>query len=76
MTGEQVSWMVVERGWRVVGRGGEVIGRVDEVLGDQKVDIFNGIRVSSGLLTEPIYVPSERIAEIRDGEILLDVEQV
>lgn len=66
------SWMVVERGWRVVGPGGDEVGTVDEVLGDEEADIFNGLRVLPGVLAKPTYVPAERVAEIREGEVVLD----
>lgn len=72
MSGEPVSWLVVERGWRVLGRDGDELGTVDEVLGDEEADIFNGLRVHSGLLGKPTYVPAERVAEIREGEVVLD----
>lgn len=72
MSGEPASWKVVEQGWRVVGPDGDKLGRVDEVLGDEDADIFSGLRVSTGLLAEPAYVPAERVVAIRDGEIELD----
>jgi uncharacterized protein YrrD len=74
MSGEPASWLVVERGWRVLGPDGDELGTVDEVLGDEEADIFNGLRVSSGLLGKPTYVPAERVAEIREGEVVLDSE--
>ena len=46
VTGEPVSWIVIEPGWKVVGRDGEELGRVDEVIGDSNADIFNGLAVS------------------------------
>jgi uncharacterized protein YrrD len=67
---DPVSWKVVEPGWRVTGGGGE-LGTVDEVLGDLDADIFNGLRVTSGLLATT-YVPAERVREIREGEVVLD----
>jgi hypothetical protein len=74
VTGEPVSWLVIEKGWRVLGRGGAELGVVDEVLGDADVDIFNGLNVSSGMLSAPRYVPAERVVEIREGEIELDLD--
>ena len=76
MTGEPVSWLVIEKGWRVVGRGGSELGIVDEVLGDEEKDIFNGLNVSSGLLSSLSYVPAERVVEIREGEIELDLDRL
>lgn len=76
MTGEPVSWLVIEKGWRVVGRGGTEFGIVDEVLGDADADIFNGLNVSSGMLSSPRYVPAERVVTIREGEIELDLDDL
>jgi uncharacterized protein YrrD len=64
---------VIEHGWRVVAADGSEIGRVEEVVGDTGSDIFNGLAVSSGLLAKAKYVPAERVAEIHDGEVRLDL---
>jgi hypothetical protein len=69
---DPVSWKVVERGWRVLGRGGEELGTVEGVLGDPDADIFHGLMVASGLLGRTTEVPAERVAEIREGEVVLD----
>jgi hypothetical protein len=71
--GDPVSWFMIERGWRVVDRDGDEIGRVDEILGDSTKDIFNGLSVTHGLLSSPRYVPAERVAEITDGCVRLDL---
>ena len=65
---DPVSWLVVEPGWRVVDAQGEEVGRVERVVGDENVDIFEGIEVRSGLLSQS-FVPAERIASIVEGEI-------
>jgi hypothetical protein len=70
---DPVSWLVVEPGWAVVGRGGAEVGKVEEIIGDSGEDIFNGLSVSSGLLAKPKYVPAERVAEIVEGEVRLDL---
>jgi uncharacterized protein YrrD len=67
---DPVSWLVVEPGWRVVDAQGEEIGKVDHVVGDQGTDIFEGIAVRSGILSET-FVPAERVASIVEGEIRL-----
>jgi uncharacterized protein YrrD len=67
---DPVSWLVVEPGWRVVDAQGEEVGRVERVVGDENVDIFEGIEVRSGLLSQS-FVPAERIASIVEGEIRL-----
>jgi hypothetical protein len=70
---DPVSWLVIERGWSVVAADGSEVGRVDEIVGDTGKDIFNGLSVSSGLLGRPKYVPAERVTEIVDGEVQLDL---
>lgn len=70
---DPVSWLVIEPGWTVVGRDGTEVGRVEEIIGDSGKDIFNGLSVSSGLLGKPKYVPAERVAEIVEGEVRLDL---
>jgi uncharacterized protein YrrD len=64
---------MIEPGWPVVSADGEEIGKVEEVVGDTGNDIFNGLAVSTGLLGKPKYVPSERVGEIVEGEIRLDL---
>ena len=64
---------MIEPGWKVLSASGAELGRVDELVGDTGKDIFNGISVSAGLLKRPRYVPSERVAEIVEGEIRLDL---
>jgi hypothetical protein len=64
---------MIEPGWSVVSADGEEIGKVEEVVGDTGDDIFNGLAVSTGLLGKPKYVPSERVGEIVEGEIRLDL---
>ena len=68
---DPVSWLLVEPGWRVVDASGADVGRVDEVLGDTETDIFDGLQVSSGMLSRRRYVPAESIDEIVEGTIRL-----
>ena len=68
---DPVSWKVVERGWKVIDPSGKRLGYVDEILGDPKADIFDGLNVSHGLLSGTEYVPSERVAKIREGQIVI-----
>jgi len=70
---DPVSWLVVERGWRVLASGGEDVGKIDETVGDSGRDIFNGLVISTGLLKRSRYVPAERVVEIREGEVRLDL---
>jgi hypothetical protein len=64
---------VIEPGWKVIAADGSEVGRVEEVVGDTGSDIFNGLAVSSGLLAKAKYVPAERVAEISEGEVRLDL---
>ena len=68
---DPVAWTLVEPGWKVLGPDGEELGRVAEVLGDTEHDIFDGLNVTKGVLSGTEYVPSERVAQIREGEIHL-----
>jgi uncharacterized protein YrrD len=70
---DPVSWLVIEPGWKVVATDGTEVGSVDEIVGDTGKDIFNGLAVSSGILGRPKYVPAERVVEIVEGEVRLDV---
>jgi hypothetical protein len=75
MTGEPVAWRVIEQGWSVLDADGNEIGKVDRVTGDLNGDIFDGITVGDGgtVLTRARYVPSEHVAAIYRGEIVLDL---
>jgi len=70
---DPVSWLVIEPGWKVVGAGGEDLGKVAEVVGDTGNDIFNGLAISTGLFHKERYVPAERVAEIVEGEVRVDL---
>jgi sporulation protein YlmC with PRC-barrel domain len=72
---DPVSWFVVEKGWQVVGSDATELGTVDEVIGDSDADIFNGLAVSPGLLGRSRYVPAERVREIVEGRIVLDLDK-
>ena len=69
----QVSWLVVEPGWSVVAADGSEIGYVQEVVGDDDKDIFDGIAVSTSLVSETRYVPSEKVGPIYEGRVELTV---
>jgi uncharacterized protein YrrD len=74
VTGEPVSWMLIEAGWTVIGSDGEQLGSVHEVMGDSNADIFNGLAVSPGMLRGSRYVPAERVAAIVEGRVELDFD--
>jgi len=63
----------VEPGWDVVDSAGESVGKIDEVLGDKNRDIFDGLAVSTGLVGKPKYVPAERVGEIREDRVQLEL---
>ena len=73
---DPVSWFLIERGWSVEGSDGNELGKLEEVLGDSSHDIFDGLTVSSGLLSKPRYVPAELVAEIVEGSISLSIGKV
>jgi ribosomal 30S subunit maturation factor RimM len=64
---------MIEPGWTVENADGEEIGRVSEVVGDSSTDIFNGLAISTGLLSKDRYVPAERVDTIVEGTVRLDV---
>jgi hypothetical protein len=68
---DPVSWLLVEPGWRVVDAQGGDVGRVEEVLGDTETDIFDGLQVSSGMLSRRHYVAAESIDQIVEGTVRL-----
>lgn len=68
-----VSWLLIERGWKVVAADGSEIGSVEEVIGDTGKDIFNGLAVSTGLLSRARYVPAERVSAIVEGRVEVDL---
>ena len=71
---DPVSWKVIESGWDVVGSDGASLGTVHEIVGDANIDIFSGLAVSPGLLRSSRFVPSERVVEIVDGRVEVDLD--
>jgi hypothetical protein len=69
---------MIEKGWKVHAADGSEVGTVAETLGDENRDIFDGLAVSTGLLSKPVYVPSEQVGEIVEGAVrlALDAEAV
>jgi hypothetical protein len=72
---DPVSWYLIEQGWEVVGSDGEKLGKVEETVGDSSLDIFDGITVSTGLLSKPRYVPAELVGEIVEGRVTLTIDK-
>jgi hypothetical protein len=75
---DPASWLSIEQGWKVLASDGSEVGTVHETLGDERHDIFDGLAVSTSLLSKPVYVPSEHVGKIVEGAInlSLDGEQV
>ena len=77
MSGDPVSWLVVEKGWGVVGSDGKELGKVHDVVGDTGNDIFSGLTVTPGplgILRKPRFVPAENVRQITEGRIDLDLD--
>jgi len=70
---DPVAWIMIEPGWLVRDADGKEIGRVHEVTGDENADIFDGLTIKHGILNKDKYVPSEHVAAIRVGEVVLDI---
>ena len=70
---DPVAWIMIEPGWVVLDADGKEIGRVHEVTGDENADIFDGLAIKQGILSKDKYVPSEHVAAIREGEVVLDI---
>ena len=68
-----VAWKVIEQGWDVAAADGTALGTVHEVIGDSNADIFNGLAVSPGRLKGSRYIPSERVTEIVEGRVTVDI---
>ena len=71
MSGDPVSWLMIEPGWAVYDAHGEKVGKVREVLADEQADIFHGVLVDRGLLGPAEEIVADRIAEIHDGDLHL-----
>jgi hypothetical protein len=72
---DRVSWLMIEPGWKVRSSDGKDCGKVDQVVGDTGNDIFNGLSISTGLFSKPRYVPAERVSEIYEGEVHIEVAE-
>ena len=57
----------------MVDSAGEKVGTVEEVLGDENADIFDGLAVATGIVGRPAYVPAERVGEITEGRVQLEL---
>jgi uncharacterized protein YrrD len=71
VSGDPVSWLLIEPGWTVYDATGDKVGKVKEVLADTQADIFHGVLVDRGLLGTEEEIVADRIAEINDGQLHL-----
>jgi PRC-barrel domain len=71
---DPTSWYMIEPGWEVVDADGERVGEVTSVVGDQDADIFDGLRIETAGGDE-LYVVADRVADLVDGRVALDVAQ-
>jgi PRC-barrel domain len=72
---DPVSWLMIEPGWSVEIEDGTDVGKVTEVVGDSGNDIFNGLAISTGLLSKDRYVPAERVGSIVEGTVRLELAE-
>jgi hypothetical protein len=61
---DPIAWIMIEPGWKVLASDGSEVGRVHEIAGDENVDIFDGLVLSSKK-----YVPAEDVGAIYEGEV-------
>lgn len=72
---DPVSWLMIKPGWSVETEDGNDAGKVTEVVGDTEHDIFNGLAISTGLLSKDRYVPAERVGAIVEGTVRLELAE-
>src|SRR3989442_14629964 len=69
---DPVAWVMIEPGWKVFASDGSEVGKVEEIAGDENIDIFDGLAISSNFLERAKkYVPSEQVGDIYVGEVHL-----
>jgi hypothetical protein len=69
----QVSWKALEKDATVVTADGDEPGRVAEIVGDPDADIFNGLVLNLGVLSENRYLPAERVKAIWPRRVEIDL---
>ena len=75
MSGDPVSWLLIEPGWHVVDASGGAIGKIEAITGDSNADIFDGLAVATEMLARPKYVPAEQVGTITNGTVQLKLER-
>ena len=73
-----IAWTAVKPGHRVLDREGHEIGAVHRVLADDSADIFHGVSLRRGVLSNEVEITADRIERITPEYIHTDlsVEQV
>jgi uncharacterized protein YrrD len=69
----QIAWTALERGAAVRSRDGDALGTVAEVVADESKDIFSGLAVDTGAFKRTIFVPADRIVELTEAAVTLDL---
>ena len=68
---DPVSWLMIDKGWTVLAADGSEVALVDRVVGDDVIDIFDGLAITTRPGEKPRYVPAEQVAEISEGVVRL-----
>jgi hypothetical protein len=69
----QVSWKVVEAGADVISSEGEKAATVSRVVGDSDADVFTGLAIKVGILSDERLAPSERVTGIWPDRVTVDM---
>jgi Uncharacterized protein conserved in bacteria (DUF2171) len=69
---EPVSWFLIEEGWPVVDASGAQVAEVSAVIGDEDMDIFDGLHVTTGGTER--YVPADAVGPIEDGRVTIQAQ--
>lgn len=72
-TEPQVSWKVLEPGTPIVSSDGERPATVSRIVGDPDADVFSGLAVKGGILSDEHFIPSERVKGIWPDRVEVDL---
>ncbi len=76
MSGDPVSWFLIEPGWTVVGRDGErARQRRTRCSATRTPTSSTGSPSRPGFLRTARYVPAERVGAIVEGRVELDLDR-
>ena len=68
-----ISWRSIVYGTPVLSSDGERVGTVHEVLGDDREDVFHGLRVALGTQHRDVMVPVEDVATLSADAVRVDL---